>query len=305
MFVFACLSCASEIFIDLPEEPPRLVAVCHFTDGDLFRVRLSFSQNYDEPSPLPPPEDADVTIAVGGQSMQRLRRVRGPNGDYIWEGLRPAESGINYTLAVKVQGYPRIEATSAVPAHRPLAAYNGGNGMVQYTQMQDGMRLARVPISLRPAEMPPDRRFFAFNLQYELEVFEQLPNGQIIVDYTYVTGPRESSFTSDGRTIALLSDLTRLYEPLILVNEKFWNSPDASVNIDALIRYNPRFERPVNVFVEWRTLSPEYYWYFLSLASQGSTPPLAEPDAVFNNVLNGYGNFSGYAFSIDTIRLDL
>lgn len=154
-------------------------------------------------------------------------------------GLRPAELGVNYTLVAKVQGYPRLEATSAVPIHRPLAGYSADAGSVQHVQMQDGMRLARAPIRLRPSKLPPDKRFFAFSLQYEIEVFEQLPNGQIIVDYTYLTSPRESSFTSDGRTIALLSDLTRLYEPLILINEKFWNSPDASVNIDASYAITP------------------------------------------------------------------
>jgi hypothetical protein len=50
-------------------------------------------------------------------------------------------------------------------------------------------------------------------------------------------------------------------------------------------------------------LSEAFYRYHLSLARQGENLPLSDPDAVFNNVQGGLGNFSGYAVSIDTVAL--
>ena len=36
---------------------------------------------------------------------------------------------------------------------------------------------------------------------------------------------------------------------------------------------------------------------------QGGNLPLSDPDAVYNNVTGGYGNFSGYSVRVDTIEL--
>jgi hypothetical protein len=41
----------------------------------------------------------------------------------------------------------------------------------------------------------------------------------------------------------------------------------------------------------------------LSLSRQGGNLPLTDPDAVFNNVEGGLGNFSGYSIAIDTIAI--
>ena len=55
--------------------------------------------------------------------------------------------------------------------------------------------------------------------------------------------------------------------------------------------------------MEWRTLSEEFYKYHLSVDRQGNNLPLSDPDAVYNNVSGGYGNFSGYSVRVDTIEL--
>jgi hypothetical protein len=53
---------------------------------------------------------------------------------------------------------------------------------------------------------------------------------------------------------------------------------------------------PSKLLIEWRTLSEEFYRYHLSLSRQGNLAlPFNDPDAVYNNVSGGFGNFSGYS----------
>jgi hypothetical protein len=100
-----------------------------------------------------------------------------------------------------------------------------------------------------------------------------------------------------------LSLLHNIPEPVVLINEKFWSNNRRTIFLDALIPFDPQTERPRRIFVEWRTLSEEFYRYHLSLARQGDNLPLSDPDAIFNNIQGGLGNFSGYAVSVDTLEL--
>ena len=105
----------------------------------------------------------------------------------------------------------------------------------------------------------------------------------------------------DGSTLSLLHNIP---ENVVLINEKYWSDGRRSLHLDALITYKPEEDQhPVRLYVEWWTLSAEFYRYHLSVARQGSNLPLSEPDAVFNNVENGYGNFSGYSTTIQAIEL--
>jgi hypothetical protein len=115
-------------------------------------------------------------------------------------------------------------------------------------------------------------------------------------EYTY----ESTKFLADGRTLALVYDTP---EKVVLVNENFWSDDKKVLALDALIPFNPSEQRPRHLYVEWRTLSEEFYRYHLSVARQGNNLPLNDPDALYNNVTGGYGNFSGYSFVTDTISL--
>ncbi|HNG90394.1 MAG TPA: DUF4249 family protein, partial [Saprospiraceae bacterium] len=107
-------------------------------------------------------------------------------------------------------------------------------------------------------------------------------------------------FLTDGPTLSLLHNIS---EPVVLVNEKYWTEDRRTLRINAFMPYMPDSEKPTRIFVEWRTLSEEFYRYHLSVARQGSNLPLNDPDAVFNNVKGGYGNFSAYSVHMDTLVL--
>ncbi len=296
-FVLLLLArCAREVTIELPEQETRVVAVGNFTEGGKFRVSLSFSQSIDGSNPVKFPEKAEVAVAANGQFYDRLFKEVGSDGEIFWEGNDPAKTEIPYSLRVTVPGYPSLEANTRIPVHTQLQPIPVIPSSFQVQTLPDGRNALIVPLELRLASTIPDQPYFAFNLTHETEVFE-IVQGEPIPDYSYETA---TFFLTDGPTLSLLHNIS---EPLVLVNEKYWTDDRRTLRINAYIPYKPGTEKPKRIFVEWRTLSEEFYRYHLSVARQGSNLPLNDPDAVFNNVKGGYGNFSGYSVRMDTLEL--
>lgn len=285
--------CAREIQIDLPDEPEKLVAISHFTPGEPFRVRVTLSRPSYAAGAPEVPENATVAISKNGSLLEQL--VFDKNAEY-WQGIATPETGVEYSLSVRSDGLPDADASSAVPSHFPLAPVQIDWDKMRIVPWDSTRQALRVPLELKPQQMPETDRFFAFSLRHEIEVF-QVVNGQEIPDYSY---EGSSTFLTDGRTLSLLHSIP---EPVVLIDQKYWDDNRQSIRLDALIPFDPGFEKPRRLLIEWRTLSGEFYRYHLSLARQGDNLPLGDPDAVYNNIVGGYGNFSGYSVTVDAVDL--
>jgi len=296
-FVLLLLTrCAREVNIDLPEEAAKVVAVCNFTPGGNFRVSLSFSQPLDAMGAPKVPEKAEVSIAADGQFYDRLFKEVDEEGEVVWQGNDVVKPGVEYSLRVNVPGYPPIEANSSVPNYTPVDHITLNHLGISVKKLDENRNALIVPIDLHLSNKSGGKSYFAFNLSHETEVFE-LENGVRVPDYSYET---TTFFLTDGPTLSLLHNIS---EPVVLVNEKYWSADRSTLRINAYIPYKPDTEEPKRIFIEWRTLSEEFYRYHLSVARQGGNLPLNDPDAVFNNVQGGYGNFSGYSVAVDTVEI--
>ncbi len=239
------------------------------------------------------PDDATVAIYRNGSFLEQL--VFDKNTEY-WQGASMPEPGIGYALSVHSDGLPDAGGASVVPVHYPLLPVQIDWNNMRIVAWDSVRQALRVPLELRPEQMPETDRFFAFSLRHEIEVF-QVINGQEIPDYSY---EGSSTFLTDGRTLSLLHSIP---EPVVLIDQKYWDDNRESIRLDALVPFDPAFEKPRRLLVEWRTLSGEFYRYHLSLARQGDNLPLGDPDAVYNNIVGGYGNFSGYSVTVDAVDL--
>ena len=293
------LRCAREVIIDLPEQPAKLVAVCHFTDGQNFRLKVSSSQAVNDGSePVFLTSMVDARLSVNGQFFDRLKpdtTVTNEITYWISNRTQKAESGLVYSLSVRVPGYPQIQSSSKIPAMADLEPIVLGGGDISVIPLADGMSELRVPLELRVKSLPAKDHFFAFNLTHETEVYETLVPP--VLDFTE---EGQTNFLTDGRTFSLLHDIP---EPVVLINENYWAEDLRVLYLVARIPFDPKHERPRRIFIEWRTLSEQFYRYHLSLSRQGSNLPFSDPDAVYNNIGGGYGNFSGYADTIYTVQL--
>ena len=293
-----CARCAREVIIDLPEEETRIVAICHFTTGQPFRIKINLSQSVNDGSDPVPPASVDVSVSKEGFFLDKLF-LKGTGKNAFWESRDTVEAGQTYSMAARIAGIPPAEASSKVPAHVPFKPLSIRPEDVTVVDLDEGYKALRIPLSLELSSLPPGQPYFAFNLTTDIDVLEYI-DGVPVVDFTYENEP--AAYSADGRTLSLLHNIA---EPAVLINEKFWGLGVRTLNINALVFFRPgQNERPRQLYIEWRTLSEEFYRYHLSVARQGNNLPLSDPDAVFNNVEGGYGNFSGYSVSIDTIKLD-
>ncbi|MEQ1744498.1 MAG: DUF4249 domain-containing protein [Saprospiraceae bacterium] len=288
--LLSAFGCVREADIDLPDLPTRIVALSHFTVGKPIQVEVSLSQKLTDAGDPVVPFNADVSIAVGGQFLDKLFRVTGDDGRFFWQSRDLVQVGTEYSLGVRIGGFETVEAVSYAPKHIPISEMRIDTGQMRVTDLDDGRRVLRVPLEIQLATLPNQRRYFAFALRHEIESFEVI-NGEPIPDEYYDV---QTKFLADGRTLALVYDTP---EQVVLINENYWGDGRAALVLDAIVPFDPTHERPRRIFVEWRTLSEEFYRYHLSLARQGNNLPLNDPDALYNNIIGGLGNFSGYSVS--------
>lgn len=294
---FVCAQCAREVIIDLPEEESKIVAICHFTPGQPFRIKISLSQSVNDGSDPMLPAPVDVSVSKEGFFLDKLFQ-KGTGRNIYWESRDTVVAGQRYSMAARIAGIPIAEASSIVPQHIPFKPISIQPEDVGVVDLDEGYKALRIPLSLELSRLPPNQPYFAFNLTTDIDVLEYI-DSIAVVDFTYEN--EQAAYSADGRTLSLLHNIS---EPVVLINEKFWGQGVKTLNINALIFYRPtQNERPRRLYIEWRTLSEEFYRYHLSVARQGNNLPLSDPDAVFNNVNGGYGNFSGYSVSTDTIEL--
>ena len=297
MIGLLCVQCAREVIIDLPEEETKIVAICHFTPGQPFRIKINLSQSVNDGSEPFPPSDVDVSVSNKGFFLDKLF-LKGTGRNAYWESRDTVQAGESYSMAARIAGLPLAEAGSSVPLHispKPISVRPEEMAVVD---LEEGYKALRIPLSLELSSLPPGKPYFAFNLTTDIDVLEYI-DSIAVVDFTYEN--EQAGYSADGRTLALLHTIA---EPVVLINEKYWSEGVRTLNINALVFYRPSLnERPRRLYIEWRTLSEEFYRYHLSVARQGNNLPLGDPDAVYNNVSGGYGNFSGYSISTDTIDL--
>lgn len=291
------LQCARDITIDLPEESPKLVVISHFTPSEPFRVKVSVSQPVYGNSTPTVPEIADVSISKNGLFIDKLFRAFTPEGSLYWQSRDTADPGQLYSMVVRVPNYPAIETSGKVPVFvglEPVIVFVSSIDTIKYNNERYELR---IPLELRVKNIPAQNQFFAFRLSHEIGVFDY---SEAPPELLYTSTSDSTFFLADGRTLSLLYNIA---EPAVLINQNFWNENRNTLSLVVRIAYNPTEEQPRLLFIEWRTLSEEFYRYHLSLARQGSSVPLSEPDAVYNNINGGYGNFSGFSNATYTVDL--
>lgn len=297
--VCLCLvRCAREVIIDLPEQEPKVVAICHFSPGEHFRANISLSQPVNDGEDPNQPTEANASLSINGSYFDVLYRTKGDGDNYFWQShnVKLAEEGIPYTFFIKVHGYPPVQATSTIPKQQPIEQFTLSRADISLVTLSDGSQEMRIPLELHLKNPLTEERYFAFYLTHDTDVYiSKNPP-----EFYYTEEQTPTNFLTDGRTISLLHNIP---EPVVLIDEKYWADDRRTLYLTARIPYNKDTDDPRRLYITWRTLSKEFYRYHLSLSRQSSSQPLSDPDAVFNNMEGGLGNFSGYSVHIDTVQI--
>ncbi|MFK8006808.1 MAG: DUF4249 domain-containing protein [Saprospiraceae bacterium] len=299
-------TCEKEVQLDIQEVDPKLAILCDFSPDEPFVLELSKSRSINSTKI----EDdiisnADVQICVNNEIIEtilpRTNTSSDANTKYQSVVALPKVKQV-YTLKVEVDGLEPITATSSIPdaieiSHSTIGAVNSfltdDNETVSY-EVRLGVQL----------EDPADETNY-YQISFYQEVLTSIPSAQqneikIIPNegYSLIDDDLTNNFNLiDGGL--LFKDLTFngttkefLFEPI------FYYKPEDDLNTTST---------PINIIIELRSISEEYYKYYTSVYRQSSqeNTPFSNPTVIYSNIKNGYGIFAGYSKSTVKTPIEL
>ncbi len=290
--ILTLLGCTKSGFYEYPEEPSKIVVSANAVAGERMVVFINYSLPYY------------ATDTVVKDFRPQVRFKDGDNGsiELVPKGIYPQLSyttadfiraNASLELSVSALGFESVTTHTKVPQAAVLAPIIIDPSQFTNTMLDSANSLIRAPFTIALADLPATDSLFAFRLNYERTIEE---NGQEL------TIESEARFVASGGTLAYLYEMP---DGAFLIDKKYWaNNLGAQLKLDAVIDYPVANTEEIKLLLEWRTVSPDYYKYHLSLARSGNfTTPLSTLDVIHNNIEGGYGNFSSFARSLTAIKI--
>ena len=291
----ACLgmSCTRKADIDLPSHQPRLVLHAYVNVGDTFSVALgrTFKANVFQIMDSSYVEDGWMLLYENEVFKDSLKYD--PFTKRYGSSKITAETGKRYRLVAGAQGFQTVEASATGPV--PVN-----------TISLHRVRNARTDIEGRLLD---DVRF-VFNdpgsekNYYLAALYPSFFSSWILCVYTY--DPAVEKYTE---SFTLFDQNSCIGSAEILFTDKSFNGQQKeltiSTNSDNLIEtVDPMTGDTMKAYLKRYNISEEHYKYFkqtnsLSLNSGG--PTLMDPILIKSNLKNGYGLFTIYTSTTDTL----
>jgi hypothetical protein len=272
LFCLAIASCDLVVDIDVPFEKKQLVVNCDFNPEEVWSSYISLNKHILDTLEHARVTNAFVVVYENDQPIDTLVHVE--NGKYESDFGKPF-AGKTYSIRVQAENYETATAQSLIPNVTPI-------DNVTVTEPVRGSMDYRTEIEVAFSDNLYENNFYQIKVFSRFdrlgEDFQVEPSLQIVE--TIVDDPSENIEVTDWRTGVLLKDA-------------FFNGKKRVLSMKT------RYPGGSNFIVELRTLSKDYYDYYItrSLQEASNGDPLSQPINVYSNIENGFGIFAGYAVS--------
>ncbi len=295
LFVFS--SCIDKMDSFDLEQEPYLVANCLFTPDSLFTVYVFSNSNMLDTN-LRVVENATVEIWSENNLLETL--PYNTNGFYKAKNLKPSID-IEYTLKIKADGYPSINATDKIP-----------DKSVEIIKAN-----CYVDISISEYFSPPQERIKDSKVEFAFKENNNSLNYYQVTsfskDYHYINNNYNDSLleyntyfsTTNNPTLLQYIDAPQFYTTCF--TNKLAND---TISFDIRL-YETTLYPSSNFYLDLRIISQTYFNYKIDLMNyiyfqdnidivniDGNLFFDTEIKEVFSNVENGYGFFAGYSSQI-------
>lgn len=295
-FALLLSGCLEPVELPVLEVETKLVVNSNFTNDQYFQVRVTRSKSILDSSNIIFVNNATVSIYEGGELLEVLKWFP-PNGVDSFPSYRSvnvkAAFGVEYEIRASAPGFESVTSTGKVPYPSEISDTSleddGNEPSQSFVWMSLGIE----------DDLEEDNYYHILVYQLSDELIQ--PSGGGVKDYqTRLFGPLKM-FTFDPNAPVSFFINNRG----ALVKDHSFNGQDKKftfrVDFDRLRNQHDNGR----IIVELRSVTEDYYDYLLSIKRQHdrSTNPLSEPAIDFTNVKNGYGIFTGFSVSRDTITL--
>jgi hypothetical protein len=290
------VSCQTVVNIDLPERDSKLVLNAEAHPDSVWRFYLSQSKGILEPGDLADVKTGEITVVGSDGSYEVVdQRFEEPNNSNysVYRGTGKPQAGVHYQVLVSAPGFEPITATDSIPQPVPVRQVDTSSTLIED---QDFFELNIV------FDDPASTQYYDLRLFYYLEVPFDTASGTFVntvlmgeIPYNFEV---ESFFGGDASTV---------------INDERFNGQTYTLpvvfskGIIEGIAEDELFQLfPVYVICELRTVSETYYKYVKSFNDYQSSSfdPFSQPVQVYSNVNQGFGVFSAFSVSRDTIQIN-
>lgn len=310
------LSCETTIDVDIPREDSRLVVNAILEADSSVRLHLSSSRFSLDNSPTQAVQSAEVILFEDGQQVAVLEENNaGMNGEQGWyQSSYTTEAGHYYSIRATKSGYQTVEAETFIRPAVDISELEYDYEQLEQVTIIDGVTYTFQEKLLRDISLTIDDPAGEDNY-YEVLVFQNSVqylrdfSGPEPVIYDTINQLFAVYLSSDDPLLAggdFLEDDGSFYgSSLIFSDETFdGRSYRLRFRVEGSSGYSEDGSQKFMVFL--RSLHREQYLYFRSLELQQDTEgnPFAEPVPVYNNIVGGYGIFTGFSHDVEMIDLE-
>ena len=282
--------CESAIELDYSGFESKLVINAQMSADHRFEISVRTSTTPTAKGDGFVPEGLSLTL-IDLSTKQEISLYR-ENDLFVTGPEIYAKPGVEYYVHARAPGYGSVEAYTSVPS----------NIEVNDLTVKDFL--------LEKSDVTPDKSNVSYSLELDLKTDAS--------EYLHIIFTQHSRFVSGSLNNPVYENYTYEILPQFPEESGFVRHIEEGIliSIDD-IKANPiSFEfqdytiDAVNeelgiVEVEVRTVSPEYYYYFVSVMRQRVTlqDPFAEPVPIYTNIDGGLGNFSSFSSVIYEVSL--
>ncbi len=300
-WLFMAATCERPVDLDIEKPKDRIVLSSIFTLGEKVKVEVSRSKNIFEDIPDEDFADAHVSIFQGTELIEELVFVIPPQEHirpYFTTTIFEPQPSITYTIKAEVDGFDPVFAHSFIPIPVPITSFS-------VTSLEER------PATNGYSILYDYDIFFDFDdpiseeNYYHLNIFQEIIERQI----TNIGDPGpDTTITKIWKRANLELDKPGVVSDAIVGGLLFADNPcpegfDFNLSIEIVPELNQSLGK---AFVEFRTVSKEYYLFYNSFNRRQNQKdgPFTDPITVFNNIENGQGYFAGYNATQDSVFIE-
>lgn len=291
--VILFLTTGCETSIDFGTEvTPRLTITSQVTtspyvwnEGEGNRVHVYVSQSPTDSTRFYTPDSLIVLVKEqeSGLTIPLIFTVNDAGEEYFIFPQNFLKSGFSYSINAHAPGFEEVVANTRIPTPSTISDFSIKTIRIEPSELNNFQKKYKYTLQFRIKHLVPNRYY---HLVY-INEYAGIPTKYQVVDPEL----------SDNQPFL------HHYEYGVLIDRN-------DLKLDQLLTFN--FEDIAvddhdlkSVFVELRSVTPEYYKYHTSLARQliARQDKFSEPVTIFNNIEGGYGNFSGYGVFLTSTAL--
>jgi hypothetical protein len=278
------VACERELDIELPEEAPRLVVYAFLESGSPLEVRLSATRPALSEEPFVFPEDARVMLYADGALVDTLRFGLDPRGAPRYRSQTIPQLGTSYTLRAAWSELPEIAAVAELPP--PVAVQSWQWDTVRSSNPNLGEDTYWLYARVALAPTPGAEAFYALQVAEVVQSFYTDAQGDTIF-YRPDTLWTELDTDLSGPVFGYSGN------GLLLSGEAL---DGGEARFTCRLAASDGYRRSHGFLLYVRRVSRAHFLFHRDVYQNGFSNDLSffsEPVEVYNNIFDGFGNFSG------------